>query len=440
MELRKRIAFGFILTILLSVVSFVILYSFMVRFMVNSIGQQYGFSNPSYENLYNNTLLVSSRMDDMIEMLQEEVSENPEILEDREYLEKTGKKLEEGVISLILTNGNVIRYASNDMIGYRRLQELLSQDKMPPDGVVISGQLTDGTLYRRIRIQYADGKEGNLFLISTLSRIAPEIKNWLAMTIILVISILGVICTLTARWIYRGVEKPIRELRGATKNIRDGNLDFSVRPSGIEELDELCQDFEEMRIRLKESSEKALETERQNRELVSNISHDLKTPVTTVKGYAEGILDGIADTPEKMERYIRTIHSKASDMDRLIDELRVYSHIDANQTPYTFVRLLANEYFSDCAEELSIEMQERGIAFSYENSLKESILIVADPEQLKRVINNIVGNAIKYRREEDPYIRLRIRDVGDFIQVEIEDNGKGISKEDLPRIFDRFYR
>lgn len=254
-------------------------------------------------------------------------------------------------------------------------------------------------------------------------------------TVILVFTALSI-----GLWIYRSIATPLVKLKKATQNIKEGNLDFVLDVEGNDEFSELCQDFEEMRKRLKESAEEKIILDKENKELISNISHDLKTPITAVKGYVEGIMDGVADTPEKMDRYVKTIYNKTNEMDHLINELTFYSKIDTNRIPYTFSKLNVEDYFSDCAEEVGLELETRGIELVYANYVESGVQVIADGEQIRRVIHNLISNAIKYMDKPKGIIQIRIKDVGDFIQVEIEDNGKGIAAKDIVYIFDRFYR
>ena len=174
--------------------------------------------------------------------------------------------------------------------------------------------------------------------------------------------------------------------------------------------------------------------------LISNISHDLKTPITAIKGYSEGIMDGVADTPEKMDKYLKTIYTKANDMTYLVDELSFYAKIDTNKIPYNFTKVNLDQYFTDCMNDLVLDLEVKNIELSYANHTSKDIEVVVDIEQLKRVINNIIGNSVKYMDKEEGKIEVSLLEEGEYVKITFKDNGKGVAKKDLKKIFERFYR
>lgn len=251
-------------------------------------------------------------------------------------------------------------------------------------------------------------------IVNANALISRELLVDMVIAIFLILIFTGVMLT---QWIRRSVFHPIDELNQAMKSIKEGNYDYMLQTNVKGEIGDLYRNYEDMRLRLKESVEESSRHERENRELISNISHDLKTPITAIKGYVEGILDGVADTPEKKDKYLRTIYNKANDMQKLINELTVYSNVENNRIPYDYHRINVADYFGDCVEEVGIDLENRSIELNYSNFVDPDTVVIADPEQLKKVINNIISNSVKYMDKPKGVIDIRILDELDSIRV-----------------------
>lgn len=442
MKLRTRLIISFFIIILVPVLLAGATMWGFGKYQMRAMRQIYDTDGNAYDYFVNSFEALSRFTKSTYENLQKVAKDAPDKLEDREYLNQVNAELEKRYSYLIVRRGEELIYEGNGVDNQELKESLPEYDsdmlQSAGSGFYIEGE--EQALIKQIDFSYTDESPGSVFIITSLERLLPDIKGVLVDLIISILLILIFTAGMLTVWIYQGIINPIHKLQVATQNIKAGNLDFTVEVEGKDEIGELCRNFEEMRFRLKESEEEKLVGERENRVLISNISHDLKTPITAIKGYVEGIMDGVADTPEKQDKYIRTIYNKANEMDTLINELTLYSKIDTNRIPYNFSRINVADYFEDCVEEVGLDLEAKNIRLNYIDYADKDVLIIADPEQLRRVINNIIGNSIKYLDKEQGFINIRIRDVGDFIQIEFEDNGKGISAKDLPHIFDRFYR
>lgn len=182
------------------------------------------------------------------------------------------------------------------------------------------------------------------------------------------------------------------------------------------------------------------QSDRLNWEIISNITHDLKTPLTAIKGYAQGILDGVAATPDRLNKYVLTIRNKADDMAGLVDELSFFSHIYQNNFEYHWQYVNAVDYFSECISQLSLDLEMKNINLIYRFDITPSLTIQLDGEKLRRVINNIIGNAVKYIQKENGLVFVHIEESSEELVIHVTDNGVGIERQELARIFERFYR
>ena len=395
-----------------------------------------------------------------------ELSENdPDKLNNSYYLRDISTELRKHYSFIAIRKDNE-DYFTGDHKFYKKLSPLpdFNKKNTGKNNMITLDQNT-AALIRHKDFYFSDHSEGQIFLITDLSELIPRWKSTIFEILRALILIVIITALVLILWLNQSIIKPLNVLRIATNQIGMGNLDDPIHVPSSDEIGELCRDFEEMRIRLKSMLEERIKYEQDTREMMSSISHDLKTPLTAIKGYSEGLIDGVANTPDKQAKYLRTIIAKTTDMTYLVDELSIFSKIEQNALPYNFVTLDIGEYFSDSLDDLTLDLEAQNIDIHYINHIKSGTTITADPEQLKRVINNIIGNAVKYMDKDKGHVKIEItnltpkkhkplyrqinkdgtdvhpaeKDV-EYIQVEISDNGPGIDKDALPYIFDKFYR
>ncbi|MGN0150657.1 MAG: ATP-binding protein [Clostridia bacterium] len=267
----------------------------------------------------------------------------------------------------------------------------------------------------------------------------PEAIGYAVLWLALCLTLIIISTTVTTHLMTKSVEKPINELAKATELIRNGNLDFEVMGSDCDEIDTLCSNFDTMRKELKLAQERERLMKKERSMLLANISHDLKTPVTSIKGYIDGIRDGIADTPEKTERYLNTIYAKTEIIDEIVNNLSMFSKLELSRMCFEFEKGDINEFLREFMSEYKLDFEKKGIKFIDKISAEPAVIKI-DYDKMGRALANIIDNAVKYGDSHNPRLEAAsyLRDKG--IYIYISDNGIGIEESELKNVFEGFYR
>lgn len=278
------------------------------------------------------------------------------------------------------------------------------------------------------------------YLVADMT-VAESKTNRFELFVLLGIAILVGIILLPLLWITtRDIVRPLRQLEQGSRRIAEGDLGFRLESKVRNEVGSVIRSYEKMRSELQRSIEAQLALEENRKELISNISHDLKTPLTSIKGYVEGIRVGIADDPEKLKKYIDVIYAKALDMDRMIDDLFLLSKLDLEQERFYLETVPLKPFYRQTMSDLQMECERAGVRLTSEYEAGQDDVVTMDVQKMRRVMLNLVGNSVKFMDKKEPHIHVYFGRQSDDWIFAVTDNGPGMGPAELERIFDRFYR
>lgn len=247
------------------------------------------------------------------------------------------------------------------------------------------------------------------------------------------------LCTLhLARTIKESILQPLQELTAVAEQIVEGNLDTPIRYRANDEMGKLSAVFELMRTRLLESTERQRKEEQARNDLIASISHDLRTPLTSIRGYVEGLQDGIGRDKDKFDRYLSVIRDKTNKLDERIEDLFRFSQLESGQLPMSLEPWNTGELLETLIQPLEKEMAEGERRLTVLRPFPQAS-IRADAGRLGQVFDNLIDNALKYAGK-GAVITIGAEPGPDGLTVKVYDNGATIAAEQRPYLFERFYR
>ena len=242
------------------------------------------------------------------------------------------------------------------------------------------------------------------------------------------------------RWLSGGMNKSLEQLSEGVRQVQDGNFAYRIHSRKKDELGKACQEFDEMTEYLENSVKEREKYEEAKKQLLAGISHDLRTPLTSIKAYVEGLRDGIANTEEKKQRYYDALKIRTRDLEDLIDNLSLFSRFDRGEYHYSMEKIDFGVFVNSFFKEHEIEFKNNHLTLVRTVWEENCICIQGDRQQMKRELGNLVDNTFKYREKPETIMTAALYTFGDTLRLELSDDGPGVPEEEREKIFDTFFR
>ncbi|MDO4362924.1 MAG: HAMP domain-containing sensor histidine kinase [Clostridia bacterium] len=428
MTVKKRLAISNIIMIIIPVVITLFVGLICVGVVYVTLQNTNGFGFESYDEFYNASRTVSDRMYEIFEHGSES---------SKDRLEFIGNIIDKNTTFVqVYENGKNFYMAGNEELKDANLME--SAKSVGTNSFVSN---IDHQLF-----YYTETSNGNLyelyFTANNYHKDNNKAEIVLGVSAVLVVAaiVLSIIFTnrFLTRFVFKKIEEPIDILSAGVKEIAGGNLDYRLSYNKNDEFLPVCIAFNDMAGRLKQSVELAQKNEENRKELLLDISHDLRSPLTSIQAYVEGLIDGVADSPQMRDKYLQTVKRKTIDIEKMVSSLFAYSKLDMEEFAVNEEKILLPDFVEEYADNSRDEYAQKGLDITVESS--EKVPVFADRELLTRIVSNILDNSVKYKTKDRAQSRIVISREDGFAKITLSDNGPGVDESSLEKLFEVFYR
>jgi len=358
------------------------------------------------------------------------------IQEDMDRINITLKDKNYSNISLAVFHDGERLYTAGDYVDTPFLSNALSQPG------------NNQYLMNRIYTYTADAGEYKIILTDTNFWFHGEtynishwiyIERFLELVFALIVIVIFITTRILSRKIFKSIMTPLNTLVYGVRQIRDGNLNYRIEYNGKDEFSAVCADFNEMAKRLLDMVNTKQKYEENRKELIAGISHDLRTSLTSILTYVEGIEIGLASTPKIQQHYFDTIKNKAKDLEHIVSQLFLLAKLDVEEFPMYMSRVDIGCWLTDFMDTVSEEYRQKGLHIDFTENVQD-VEVKVNSVQLGNVLINIIENSLKYVDKEQKRTHVICRADNKNTVITLSDNGPGVPGDALEKLFHMFYR
>ncbi len=267
-----------------------------------------------------------------------------------------------------------------------------------------------------------------------------KVMGWYVLTGLFVFAVAGLLSSLfMVKFVSRHILGGLATLSDGVHEIRDGNLDYRIAYAPADEISTVCGDFNEMAGRLAETVRVKRRDEERRKELIAGISHDLRTPLTAIKAYAEGLASGVAATPEMRGKYLGIIKTKAEDMEKILRQLFLFSKLEVRTFPLELEDVDLDRELAAMVDQARDGFGRAGLDIAFTGA-ETPARVRVDLALLRNALGNILENSLKYRGRERGRLEARLAVDDGRAVITLADDGPGVPDEALEKLFEIFYR